>query len=118
MAPCSICRGLQPDAGLFEEAVLRSRNLTVHIIASLHELQESSQNECILCSIIHQAGSQFAERFWKKYNPKCARLDFSGQTPWYPPANVSLTLEGYEKGSEEGQKVWRSSRPTGTKKIS
>jgi hypothetical protein len=117
MARCPVCRDLRPSDDQLEESLLMRKTLNFHVISYLDELHETAQKGCILCSILHEAGSHFADRFWGKYNPKCARLDFWAEMPWVPPATVQLTLEANGKGSEEGQKAWVSSRPTGTEQF-
>jgi hypothetical protein len=117
MVQCPVCRDLLPSDDQFEEAAMMRKTLSFHIVASLDELHETAQKGCILCSILHQAGSQFADRFWGKYNPKCARLDFLSELLWLPPATVHVTLEASEKGSEGGQTAWNLFRVTGTKQF-
>ncbi len=117
MAQCPVCRDFRPSDDVIEESFLRRKTLRFHVVASLDGLHETAQKGCLLCSILHQAGSQFANRFWGKYNPKYARLDFWAEMPWYPPATVQLTLEANEKGSEEGQRAWKSSKAIGTEQF-
>lgn len=115
MVRCPVCHDLSPSEEQFEESAIGRKNLNFHMVASLDELHETAQNGCIFCSVLHQAGSQFADRFWGKYNPKCARLDFWGELVWRPPAIVHVTLEATEKGSEEGQEAWGFFKAKGMK---
>ena len=60
-------------------------------------LEPSSEGYSVLPS---SSRFEFADRFWGKYDPKCAKLDFLSELPWSPPATVHVTLEASEKGSE------------------